>query len=198
MATLTAVEFLSLDGVMQGLASPDEDTDNEFPYGGWGIRFAAAVAEAGPGHLDETTGYLFGRRTYQRMVAFWPSQGDNSPIAASLNSRPKYVVSSTLQDPDWTPTTVLSGEPAPEVSALKDQAEGRITILGSGLLVHELMQHDLIDELQLFVHPLLLGTGKRLFRSLPRPRDLTLNHVSSTSLGSVVLNYSLGQESGVQ
>jgi dihydrofolate reductase len=190
-ATLTAVEFISVDGVMQGLGSPDEDRDGGFEYGGWGARYMAGIADSGSRGAAETAAYLFGRRTYEKMAAFWPSQPDSNPIAASLNSRPKYVASRTLRELEWTHSTVLAGPLEESVAALKDDVDGRIAILGSGVLVHELMQLRLVDELTLFMHPLLLGTGKRLFRELPQPRDLELAEVSSTSLGSVALRYIL-------
>jgi dihydrofolate reductase len=188
-ATLIAVEFVSVDGVMQGLGSPDEDRDGGFEHGGWGARYMAGIAESGGRGAAETAAYLFGRRTYEKMAAFWPSQPDSNPIAASLNSRPKYVASRTLRELEWAHATVLSGPLDDSVAALKDGVDGRIAILGSGVLVHELMRLQLVDELTLFVHPLLLGTGKRLFRDLPQPRELELAEVSSTSLGSVALRY---------
>jgi dihydrofolate reductase len=188
-ATLIAVEFISVDGVMQGLGSPDEDRDGGFEHGGWGVRYMAGIAERGGRGAAETAAYLFGRRTYEKMAAFWPSQPDSNPIAASLNSRPKYVASRTLRELEWAHATVLSGPLDDSVAALKDGVDGRIAILGSGVLVHELMRLRLVDELTLFVHPLLLGTGKRLFRDLPQPRELELAEVSSTSLGSVALRY---------
>ena len=190
-ATLIAVEFISVDGVMQGLGSPDEDRDGGFEYGGWGVRYMAGIAESGGRGAAETSAYLFGRRTYEKMAAFWPSQPDSNPIAASLNSRPKYVASRTLRELEWAHASVLTGPLEQSVAALKDDVDGRIAILGSGVLVHELMQLRLIDELNLFMHPLLLGTGKRLFRELPQPRDLELADVSSTSMGSVALRYIL-------
>jgi dihydrofolate reductase len=190
-ATLFAIEFVSVDGVMQGLGSPDEDRDGGFEHGGWGARFTAGIAEAGGRGAAQTAAYLFGRRTYEKMAAFWPSQPDSNPIVASLNSRPKYVATRTLRDLDWAHSSALTGPLADSVAALKNAVNGRIAILGSGVLVHELMRLQLVDELQLFVHPLLLGTGKRLFRDLPRPRELELAEVSSTSLGSVALRYVL-------
>lgn len=186
-----AVEFVSVDGAMQGLGSPDEDRDGGFEHGGWGARYMAGIADSGDRASAETAAYLFGRRTYEKMAAFWPSQPDSNPIAASLNSRPKYVASRTPRELEWAHATVLTGPLAESVAALKDRIDGRIAILGSGVLVHELMQLRLVDELSLFMHPLLLGTGKRLFRELPQPRDLELAEVSSTSLGSVALRYIL-------
>jgi dihydrofolate reductase len=188
-ATLIAVEFISVDGVMQGLGSPDEDRDGGFEHGGWGARYMAGIAESGGRGAAETAAYLFGRRTYEKMAAFWPTQPDSNPIAASLNSRPKYVASRTLRELEWAHATVLAGPLDDSVAALKDAVDGRIVILGSGVLVHELMRLQLVDELTLFVHPLLLGTGKRLFRELPQPRELELVEVSSTPLGSVALRY---------
>jgi dihydrofolate reductase len=192
MRTLAIVEFLSLDGVMQGLGSPDEDTDGGFPYGGWGAPFSPAMGQVmDPGGLSATTGYLFGRRTYQKMAAFWPFQGDDDPIAAHLNATPKYVVSGTLSSVDWAGTTILRGDVPAAVRKLKDDGEGGITILGSGVLVRSLLEQDLVDELRLFLHPLLLGTGKRLFGELPDPRRLTLRSVARTDLGTVALNYTI-------
>jgi len=176
---------------MQGLGSPDEDRDGGFEHGGWGARYMAGIADSGGRGAAETAAYLFGRRTYEKMAAFWPSQPDSNPIAASLNSRPKYVASRTPRELQWAHATVLTGPLDESVAALKDGIDGRIAILGSGVLVHELMQLRLVDELSLFMHPLLLGTGKRLFRELPQPRDLELAEVSSTSLGSVALRYIL-------
>jgi dihydrofolate reductase len=186
---LIAIEFLTLDGVMQGLGSPDEDRDGGFEHGGWGAQFAPGISDAGAQGAAETAAYLFGRRTYEKMSAFWPTQPDSNPFAASLNSRPKFVVSRTLRNPQWARTSLLSGELADSITALKSSVDGQIAILGSGILVHELMALEVVDELQLFVHPLLLGTGKRLFRELPRPRQLELAGVSSSSLGTVMLRY---------
>ena len=188
-ATLAAIEFTSVDGVMQGLGSPDEDRDGGFAHGGWGTAYAPGIAEIGSRGAAETQAYLFGRRTFERMAAFWPTQPDSNPMAASMNSQPKYVVSSTLRDPDWAHTTVLDGDPARTVAELKDRTEGTIVILGSGVLLHALMRAQLVDELRVFVHPLLLGTGKRLFGDLPNPTALHLADVSSTSLGTVALRY---------
>ena len=192
MRTLTAVEFISVDGVMQGLGSPEEDTEGGFSHGGWGAPFAQAIdVTSGGGGLGETTAYLFGRKTYEKMAAFWPFQPDDNPIAAHMNTTPKYVATRTLTTLGWAGSQVLEGELGRAVTALKREGEGTIAVLGSGVLVHELMTHDLVDELRLFVHPLLLGTGKRLFRELPAPRALRLTESSTTSMGSLVLRYAI-------
>jgi dihydrofolate reductase len=190
MRKLGVVEFLTLDGVMQSLGSPDEDRDGGFPYGGWSAPYGDEVAgrAAGKG-LGETTGYLFGRRTYEKMAAHWPFEPDTNPIAAHLNATPKYVVSKTLTDVAWSGTQILSGDVAASVRELKQQGEGSITVLGSGVLVQTLIEHDLIDEYRLFVHPLVLGTGKRLFSQTSRPVRLRLVECEQTTTGVLLLTY---------
>ena len=190
MRKLVLIEFLTVDGVMQGLGSPQEDTDGGFAHGGWGAPYADAIHEAvatnGP---NNTTAYLFGRRTYEKMAAFWPQQPDDNLMARQLNRTPKYVATRTLNQVEWGGTHVVHGELPEAVNALKADGDGDIAVLGSGVLVHQLLQLDLVDEVRLFVHPLLLGTGKRLFRDLPAPRELTLTSSSTTSRGTVVLGY---------
>jgi dihydrofolate reductase len=195
MRTLTAIEFLTVDGVMQGLGSPDEDTEGGFSHGGWGAPFAQAIDVSKAG-LGETTAYLFGRRTYEKMAAFWPFQPDENPIAAHMNATPKFVATRTLTTLEWSGSQVLQGELEQAVSALKREGQGTIAVLGSGVLIHELMRRDLVDELRLFIHPLILGTGKRLFRELPAPRDLRLEESSTTSMGTLVLRYAIQPRNG--
>jgi dihydrofolate reductase len=192
MRKLGVVEFLTLDGVMQSLGSPDEDRDGGFPYGGWSAPYGDEVAgrAAGKG-LGATTGYLFGRRTYEKMAAHWPFEPGTNPIAAHLNATPKYVVSTTLTDVTWSGTQILSGDVAASVRDLKQQGEGSITVLGSGVLVQALIQHDLIDEYRLFVHPLVLGMGKRLFNQTSRPVRLLLTECTQTTTGVLLLTYQL-------
>jgi len=189
MRTLNAVEFLTVDGVMQGLGSPDEDTDGGFRHGGWGARFTEGIDPSD--NLGGTSAYLFGRKTYQKMAAFWPRQPDTNPIAAHLNATPKFVATRTLTSLDWEGAEGLDGDLETSVRRLKADGDGGITILGSGVLVHQLMQLHLVDGFRLFVHPLLLGTGKRLFGELPEPRSLHLVGVDSTPLGSIAINYTI-------
>ncbi len=193
MRTLTVIEFVTLDGVMQGLGSPDEDRDGGFTHGGWaGPYFDEDQTSAAVEGLKSTTAYLFGRRTYQKMTAFWPDQPDSNPMAAHLNATPKYVASRTLTgDLTWSHAQLLDGSLAPAVRDLKAQGEGTIAVLGSGVLVQELMAADLVDTYRLFLHPLLLGTGKRLFRELDRPRRLRLVDCTPTSTGVLMLSYDL-------
>ena len=190
MRPLIAIEFLSLDGVMQSLGSPTEDTEGGFRHGGWSAPYGDAVlGECAAEGMTTTDAYLFGRRTYEKMAAFWPFQGDDNPIAAHMNSTPKFVLSSTLTTVDWAGTTILTGDLDDEVRALKADGPGSITVLGSGVLSRALLAAGLVDELRLFIHPLLMGTGTRLFGSLPDPRRLTLRSVGQTDLGTVALTY---------
>ncbi|WP_395725176.1 dihydrofolate reductase family protein [Nakamurella sp.] len=190
MRTLALVEFLTVDGVMQGLGSPEEDTSGGFTHGGWGAEFGPAMGQVmDPDGLSGTSAYLFGRRTFEKMAAFWPFQGHDNPIAAHLNATPKFVLSGTLTTVDWAGTTILTGDLDDEVRALKADGPGSITVLGSGVLSRALLAAGLVDELRLFIHPLLMGTGTRLFGSLPDPRRLTLRSVGQTDLGTVALTY---------
>ncbi|MFC7545550.1 dihydrofolate reductase family protein [Plantactinospora sp. GCM10030261] len=190
MRKLAIIEFLTLDGVMQGLGSPDEDREGGFEHGGWGAPYFDEIqGKAAVDGLASTSAYLFGRKTYEKMVGYWPSQPDENPIARHLNATPKYVASRTLSAVDWSNAQVLDGELVPAVEDLKSRGDGEIAVLGSGLLAQDLMVNDLVDEYQLFLHPLLLGGGKRLFRELPEPVRLRLVECTPTSTGVLMLTY---------
>jgi dihydrofolate reductase len=190
MRKLAVIEFVTLDGVMQSLGSPDEDRDGGFEYGGWSGPYGDEVLGKAAGEgLAATTAYLFGRQTYQKMAAHWPAEPDTNPIAAHLNATPKYVVTRTLTTLGWAGSHVLGGDVAASVNALKQHADGTIVVLGSGVLVQTLIEHDLIDEYQLFMHPLVLGGGKRLFRQTPRPIPLRLTSCAPTTTGVLLLSY---------
>jgi len=190
MGALVMIEFLTVDGVMQGLGSPGEDPEGGFVHGGWGAPYAGSVhqvtASAG---FARTSSYLFGRRTYEKMAAFWPHQSADNPVAAHLNATPKYVASRTLTEAAWPGTRILSTDVVDAVRGLRAGEDGDIAVLGSGVLCRELLTEDLVDEIRLFVHPLLLGSGKRLFGELPVPRRLALRSVARTDLGTVALVY---------
>ena len=190
MRRLTVIEFVTLDGVMQGLGSPDEDRDGGFTHGGWSAPYVDEVqGAAAVDGLASTAAYLFGRRTYEKMIAFWPDQPAENPMAASLNTLPKYVATRTRRSLTWSNSHLLDGELAPAVRNLKSQGDGDIVVLGSGLLVQDLVANDLVDGYRLFLHPLLLGTGKRLFREMDRPRPLRLVDCTPTTTGVVMLTY---------
>jgi dihydrofolate reductase len=190
MRTLSVIEFVTLDGVMQSLGSPDEDRDGGFEHGGWSAPYFDDVQRAAAVEgLAATTAYLFGRRTYEKMNAFWPHQPDTDPMAAHLNATPKHVATRTLSALTWPNARILDGDLAPAVRRLKEAGDGAIAVLGSGVLVQQLMAGDLVDSDRLFLHPLLLGTGKRLFRELDRPRRLRLTDCAPTSTGVLMLSY---------
>jgi dihydrofolate reductase len=158
MGKIVVSENVSLDGVAQ-----DPTGEEGFRHGGWfgQIKDRPEVSKVA---LDEALGaeaLLLGRRSYEFFATRWPSR--SGELADRLNSLPKYVVSSTLEDPDWNNSTVLKGEAVSEVSKLKQELDGNIVVLASFQIVHTLMEHDLVDELRLKIYPVVLGDGKRLF-----------------------------------
>jgi dihydrofolate reductase len=161
MGILTVDLFLTLDGVYQAPGGPDEDREGGFELGGWqGAYSDDAVGEAIGAGIDRMDSLLLGRRTYEIFAGYWPKQGDDFAIAAKLNAVPKFVVSRTLTNPAWEGTSALSD--IAEVAALKDRFD-EIHMIGSGDLVRSLLEADLVDRLNLFLYPLTLGSGKRLF-----------------------------------
>jgi dihydrofolate reductase len=158
MGKIVVSENVTLDGVIEDPAGVEG-----FRLGGW-VGRVGDRAQAAKVLLDEALAaeaQLFGRRTYEFLTARWPSRSDE--FADRFNSMPKYVVSSTLEDPDWSNSTVLKGDVVGEVSKLRQDLNGDIVVAGSLQLVHTLMEHDLVDELRLMVYPVVLGAGKRLF-----------------------------------
>jgi dihydrofolate reductase len=190
MRMLRVIEFLSLDGVMQGPGAPDDDTEGGFRHGGWMQPYFDDVlgASAAEG-MAATDAYLFGRKTYEKMAAYWPTAPEDDPFGRHLNSTAKYVASRTLQDVDWEPTTVIGEDVAGAVAKLKQEPGGNIAVLGSGELIQTLAEHALVDEYFLAVFPLLLGGGKRLFRDGGDLRKLKLVDSKVTSTGGMLLTY---------
>lgn len=191
MGELSAVEFVTLDGVMQGFHDP-EDHDGGFRHGGWGApyqdetQFRSAVDRLQPGTI-----YLFGRRTYQHMERFWPHQPDDNPMAAHLNRCAKYVATRTLSDLAWRNARPLDGDLVPAVTRLKADNDGSVVVLGSQSIVAQLMAADLVDSFQLFVHPLVLGSGRALFPASERPCRLRLLDSAPTTTGVLMLSYAV-------
>jgi dihydrofolate reductase len=190
MRMLRVIEFLSLDGVMQAPGAPDEDTEGGFQHGGWQRPYFDEVlgATAAEG-MAETDAYLFGRKTYEKMAAYWPTAPEDDPYGRHMNSTPKYVASRTLRDVEWQNSTLIKGDVAEEVARLKEQPRKNIAVLGSGELVQTLLEHDLVDEIFLAVYPIVLGSGKRLFREADQARKLSLVDSKPTSTGGVILTY---------
>jgi dihydrofolate reductase len=190
MRNLVLVEFLSLDGVMQSLGSPAEDTDGGFRHGGWGRPYGDDVlARWAADGLASTDAYLFGRRTYQKMAEWWPCQPDTDPMAAHLNATRKYVASRTLDHLEWRNAELIHGDVPAAVAELKTGPGGTIAVLGSGVLARTLLAHDLVDALELFVHPLVIGSGKRLFGEAEEVRRFELVDSRPTTTGVMLLRY---------
>jgi dihydrofolate reductase len=139
--------------------------------------------------MRATTVYLFGRRTYEEMARFWPHQPDTNPMAAGLNRAPKYVATRTLEDFSWPNARRLVGDLIPAVRDLKAKAEGAIVVLGSGRLAEQLFAADLVDRLHLFIHPLVLGSGRRLLPPLERPLRLRLEQATTSATGVLIVSY---------
>ena len=190
MSKLVVTESVSVDGVMQAPGGPSEDTDDGFAHGGW-------VAP----HFDDEMGglavegalrpeaLLLGRRTYEIFAAHWPRVTGDDPIAVKLNAMPKYVASRTLEAVEWNNSTLLSGDAAETVADLKEGPGGEIRVYGSGNLVQTLLANDLVDELVLWVFPVLLGEGKRLFGEGTRPAGLELAEARTSSTGVALHTY---------
>ena len=191
MRKLIVSEFLTLDGVMQGPGSPDEDRSGGFEHGGWQIRYVDDVMMGGVGEGIAAAGaYLLGRRTYEIFAAYWPHQPAGTPFADTLNGLPKHVVSTSLEEPlAWQHSTLIRGDVAGKVARLKEQPGGNIVVLGSGELVQTLIRHRLVDELGLIVCPVVLGSGKRLFRGVDTPLGFTLTDSKPTTTGALMLTY---------
>jgi dihydrofolate reductase len=189
MREISVTEHLTLDGVMQAPGRPDEDTRGGFEHGGWAIPnndevmagvMGEGMARGGP--------LLFGRRTYEDFYGFWPHQKDN-PFTDVLNDVEKFVASRTLTEPlPWDNSTLLKGDAADAVKELKEQPGKDIGVVGSGELVQSLIRHQLVDEYLLMIHPLLLGSGRRLF---PEGVHSSLRLIDSvtTTTGVVIATY---------
>ncbi len=184
MGRIIVTEFVSLDGVIEAPGGGED-----YKHGGWTFEIDRG-AEGNKFKLDETLdadALLLGRVTYEGFAAAWPSRDDE--FADKFNTMPKYVVSSTLQKPDWNNSTVLDGDVAEEVTKLKQQQDGDIVVHGSAQLVQALIEHDLVDELRLMVFPVVLGSGKRLFAETSDKKRLRLTDSKTVGDGVSILVY---------
>jgi dihydrofolate reductase len=187
---LIVSEFLTLDGVMQGPGHPDEDRSGGFEYGGWQTFMDEEQMRQVGEAIAATDAYLLGRKTYEIFAAYWPHQPDSDPFARTLNGLPKHVVSTTLGEPlAWQNSMLISDDVPGAVARLKEQPGKNISVLGSGRLVQTLLLHDLVDELVLMIDPIVLGTGKRLFREGLSPIGLELVDSKVASNGVLTLSY---------
>jgi dihydrofolate reductase len=185
-------EFMSLDGVVQAPGGEEEDTSGGFAHGGWHWSYFDEGSQKWV--LDLITGaggYLLGRRTYEIFAAYWPNAPEEEQVIAEpLNAKPKHVASTTLTGPlEWENSTLLEGEVAEAVAALKEQDGGDLLVIGSAELVRTLIESDLVDEFRLMIDPVTLGGGKRIFREDGALRPLRLVDHEVTSTGAVLATY---------
>jgi dihydrofolate reductase len=181
MGKLVVTEFVSLDGVMEAPGGED------FKYPGWSFQFDRGE-DGNQFKLEETLEtevLLIGRRTYESFAGAWPER--EGPFADKFNTMPKYLVSSTLENPEWNNTTVIKGDVVDEVSKLKERVDGIVQVPGSLRLVQELMEKDLVDEIHLMIFPVLLGTGRRLFGEMSEKTDWVLTEAKPVGPDGVLV-----------
>jgi dihydrofolate reductase len=190
MRTIRAVESVTLDGVMQAPGRPDEDLRDGFAHGGWAVPYSDEVMGREMASGMGPTELLFGRRTYEDLYSFWPNQTEPNPFTDVLNNAQKYVVSATLAEPlAWVNSTLLEGDAADAVDRLKREPGPDLIIIGSGELVRSLIERDLIDEYTLLIHPLVLGSGHRLFPDDGPVVQLQLETSVPTTTGVLIATY---------
>ncbi len=187
---LTASEMVTLDGVYQGPGGPDEDRRGGFERGGW--TGAYADAEMWPfltGWFERADALLLGRKTWEIWEPYWPLHDSGDPVSHGINVLPKYVPSSTLTDPTWQNTHVITGELEAAVRELKAQPGRELQVHGSGVLLRWLLERDLVDELNLRIHPVILGQGLRLFPEQGQTHDLELIDSRTTTTGVMIQTF---------
>jgi dihydrofolate reductase len=193
MRKVIAMEWMTLDGVVQGPISPDEDRSGGFENGGWHAPYTRdeTFQRATVAAIGRAGGFLFGRGTYEEFAAHWPTASpDEQPIAEPLNTRPKYVASTTLAAPlAWNGSTLLQGDAASAVAALKRQDGDDLLVLGSQVLVQTLLAHHLVDELRLMIDPVVVGGGKRLFADDGMLHDFRIADSAVTTTGAIMVTY---------
>jgi dihydrofolate reductase len=191
MGKVIAIEHLTLDGVMQGPGHPEEDPRDGFQHGGWANRSQdPAMQEVIGARMSSAWSLLAGRTTYERFADYWPKQEPN-PFTEALNSVQKYVASTTLTEPlPWQNSTLLRGDAADAVARLKEELDENLVVFGSGVLVRSLMPGNLVDEFVLLIHPLVLGSGRRLFPNTgPNQSAFHLVGSATTGTGVIIATY---------
>jgi dihydrofolate reductase len=192
MRKVIANEFMSLDGVVQAPGGADEDTSGGFEHGGWHMRYFDELSQKWVlESIVEAGGFLLGRRTYEIFAAYWPTAPEEEQVIAQpLNTKPKYVASTTLTEPlEWQNSTVLQGDVAEAVAALKREDGADVHVIGSAELVRTLIEQDLVDEFRLMIDPVMLGGGKHIFRDDGSFRPLRLVHSEVTTTGAILATY---------
>jgi dihydrofolate reductase len=191
MSRVCVVNHVTLDGVMQAPGGADEDRRGGFEHGGWSRPYADEVMGRVMGEGMATSGaLLFGRRTYEQFASFWPHQPADAPFVGVLNDAQKYVASTTLAEPlPWQNSTLLAGDAADAVARMREEPGKDLVVLGSGELVRALLARGLVDRFVLPIHPLVLGTGRRLFDDGGAFAALTLVDSVTTTTGVIIATY---------
>jgi dihydrofolate reductase len=187
---IAVLTFLTLDGVMQAPGGPEEDPTVNFKWGGWSVPYWDNFLGKVMGEqMGQSFDLLLGRKTYELFAAHWPKRGNNDPAAASLNKARKYVVSTTLKNPEWTNTMIIKGNVDEEIRKLKAQNGPELQVHGSSNLIQTLLKNDLIDEFRLKIYPITLGTGKRLFGEGAVPAGFKLIESKASPKGVIIATY---------
>lgn len=192
MRKVIVYEWMSLDGVVQAPGAPDEDTTGGFKHGGWHLPYFDDLSRTWVvDNLAEAGGFLFGRRTFETLASYWPNASDEEQVIAQpLNTRPKYVASTTLTEPlAWENSSLLHGDVPGAVASLKQEDGKDLLVLGSSQLVQTLIEHDLVDEFRVMIDPLVLGGGKRIFPEDRSLRPLRLIESQVTTTGAILATY---------
>ena len=190
MRKLIASTLVSLDGVMQAPGGPDEDRPGDFRFGGWSFSFWDDVMGASMSGFDgQDRDLVLGRRTYEIFEAYWPYQPGDNPVAQALNAARKHVASRTLTSLDWNNSTLLGDDVVAAVAALKSQPGHDLQIIGSGNLIQALRAASLIDEYNVWIFPVVLGRGKRLFEPSAKPGALRLAATRTSTTGVLMCTY---------
>ena len=190
MRKLVVGTFVTVDGVMQAPGGPDEDREGGFEHGGWSVHYwDEKMGEIVTEDTLRAGALLLGRKTYDIFAAHWPHAPADDPVAVQLNSVPKYVASRTLDEVTWNNSTLFRGDVAEAVARLKEEPGDEIQVTGSGDLIQTLMKHDLVDEYRLWVFPLVVGTGKRLFAGGTLPGNLRLVSTKTSGTGVAIHTY---------
>jgi dihydrofolate reductase len=188
---------MSLDGVVQAPGTPEEDTTGGFPHGGWHLPYFDDMSQKWViGYMTDAGGFLLGRRTYEILGGYWATNTseEEQVISQPLNSKPKFVASTTLKEPlEWENSSLLRGDIAEAVEALKRQDGDDLHVMGSAQLVHTLIENDLVDEFRLMIDPVVLGRGKRLFLDDGALKSLRLVESQVTTTGAILATYASGE-----
>ena len=189
MRQLIVSTFITLDGVMQAPGGPEEDPTGGFTYGGWSFNYwDDLMGQVMDGYMAKPFELLLGRKTYEIFAAYWPYIKDD-PGADKLNSARKYVVSRTLDEVNWNNSTLITGNLEQAIRNLKEQKGPEIQVHGSGNLIQTLLEHDLIDEFRLWIFPVMIGKGKRLFGEGTHPAGLKLIDSKTSTTGVIIATY---------